>query len=328
LSDIQSGTSSRRNSTISSHMANTNIRSRRSSIIARQSSFIDTNENKQTKQQTPVKVLVFNGKCSNIFKSTLEECVEDCILEFPGENSIYVPKSGQAVQLSPGNKQNPREQTTNTPQSGRNRRRSSVTQFNLPQIGGMRPTQTSQLSLTTMSVAATSATRMRHQLAQQKFSRVENISEEATDIQTTIEQSPNPIITELESEQPQEEIILHQSNFDTLSQSTHRKIPSAPPNITYRDRQKDYRLSDLVMLGPEYFAHVFNLPRTSRYTTQSQSRQRSSTQQRRNKTADKYSELDKIKQDLFHRYLWTQKPQVSCRIRPMSTYTRSTTFVV
>jgi hypothetical protein len=76
------------------------------------------------------------------------------------------------------------------------------------------------------------------------------------------------------------------------------------------------------MRGPEYYAHIFNLPHKSRYSTQSTSRQSSQ------KTKEKYNELDLIKQDLFHRYLWTQKPQVSCRIRPISTYARNTTFVL
>jgi hypothetical protein len=83
------------------------------------------------------------------------------------------------------------------------------------------------------------------------------------------------------------------------------------------------------MRGPEYYAHIFNLPRTSRYASQStSSSQCLSTDQHSQKTEEKYNELDLIKQDLFHRYLWTQKPQVSCRIRPISTYTRSTAFVL
>ncbi|CAF0879815.1 unnamed protein product [Rotaria sordida] len=342
LSETQSSTSSRRTSSISSHMASTNVRLRRSSIITgRQSSIIDTHENKQSKQQqqqqTPVKVLVVNGKCSEIFKSTLEDCVEECILEFTGENSIYVPKSGQATQIPVGNKQifSSKEPSSNVNQSTKlNRRRSSVNQFNLPQIGNMRTSQTSNFSFSNTALTITSASRMRHQLIQSKFSPVEDISEEATDLQTIIEQVQKPLITETDCEHPhisQEEIITRQSNNDTLSQSisnSHRKIPSARTHLSYSDRQKVYRLSDLVMLGPEYFTHIFNLPRTSRYATQTSARQRSSTQQGRNKPADKYDELDRIKQDLFHRYLWTQKPQVSCRIRPISTYTRSTTFVI
>ena len=314
-------------------MANTNTRSRRGSVTGRQSSsIIDTNENKQLKQQIPVKVLVFNGKCSEIFKSTLEECVEDCILEFPGQNSIYVSKPGQAIQIPPGSKHNYSKDLNHSAKS--TRRRSSITQYNLPQINGMRTNQTNNFSLPTAAMAATSVSRMRNHLMQQKFSLNENISEEATDLQTTVEPIQNPITIEPDSEHPQilqEEPINHPSNVDTLPQSppsAHRKTPSASTHITYRDRQKDFLLSDLVMLGPEYFAHIFNLPRQSRYTVRTPSRQRSSTQQRRNRTAEKYSELDRIKQDLFHRYLWTQKPQVSCRIRPMSTYTRSTTFVI
>ena len=87
-------------------------------------------------------------------------------------------------------------------------------------------------------------------------------------------------------------------------------------STTYRDRQKDYRLSDLVVFGPEYYRHVFNLPH-----------QHSQDSKRYRKTMPS-TELDRIKQDLFHRYLWTRKPQVSCRIRPLSTYSRTTTFVI
>ncbi|CAF4682755.1 unnamed protein product [Rotaria sp. Silwood2] len=338
LSETQSSTSSRRTSSISSHMASANARLRRSSIVTgRQSSIIDTNETKQAKQQTPVKILVVNGKCSEIFKSTLEDCVEECILEFAGENSIYVPRSGQAKQIPTSNKQtfSSKEPSSNVYQPTKsNRRRSSVNQFNLPQIGGMRTSQASNFSLSNTSLTITSASRMRHQLVQQKFSLAEDISEESTDLQTTLEQVQNPVTTESDAEHPhisQDETVTRQSNNDTSSQSylnSHRKPPSAQTHIPYRDRQKDYRLSDLVMLGPEYFSNVFNLPRTSRYATQTTTKQRSSTQQGHNKLADKSNELDRIKQDLFHRYLWTQKPQVSCRIRPTSTYTRSTTFVI
>ncbi len=316
----------------------TNTRSRRGSITGRQSlSMIDANENKQIKQQTPIKVLVFSGKCSTIFKSTLEECVDDCILEFQGENPIYIPKAGQSIQKSILNKQTGnyylKESHSNLNQSARlsNRRRSSITQFNNPQIVGIRTSQTNNLTLTTAALTATSATRMRHQVA---HPLVENITEETTtDSQTTI-QDPTTTI-EPDSDNPQvsqEETLSHPSNFDTLSQlflPSHRKLPSAPVHSSYRSRQKNFRLSDLVMNGPEYYAHIFNFPRIPRYTTQTPSRQRSSTRQKqRIKTEDKYTELDRIKQDLFHRYLWTQKPQVSCRIRPMSTYTRSTTFVL
>jgi hypothetical protein len=307
----------------------TNTRSRRGSITGHQSSIIDVNENKQSKQEIPVKVLVFNGKCSKIFKSTIEECVEDCILQFPGENSVYIPKAGQSMQKLIVNKQSSnyylRESNPNTNQSARShRRRSSVTQFNLPQINGIRSSQNNHVSLSTAALTATSTSRMRHQIGQQKFSLVDNITEEGTDYQTTIK---DPIINEPDSEQPnisQEEIISYPSNVDTLSQSFspfHRKIPSAPVYSSYLQRQKDFRLSDLVMRGPEYYAHIFNLPRTSRYVRQTTSKQRA-------KTEDQYNELDSIKKDLFHRYLWTQKPQVSCRIRPISTYTRNTTFVL
>jgi len=300
-------------------MATNNIRSRRGSNTGRQSSIIDSNENKQIKQQIPAKVLVFNGKCSEIFKSTLEECVEDCILEFPGQNPIYIPKAGQAPQRSIGSRQN-----SNLYQSARsNRRRSSVTQ-----LPGIRSSQTNNLTLPTVTLTATSATRMRQQFAQPKFTLVEDITEESTDYQTIV---PDPTIAEIESEQQQqqhiaqEEPISNPPNSDAMSQSyfpSHHKYPSAPVYSSYRNHQKEFRLSDLVMRGPEYYAHIFNLPHKSRYSTQSTSRQSSQ------KTKEKYNELDLIKQDLFHRYLWTQKPQVSCRIRPISTYARNTTFVL
>ncbi|CAF4414433.1 unnamed protein product, partial [Rotaria magnacalcarata] len=90
------------------------------------SSTIDINDlppsvNQQTNDQTPIKVLIFNGKCSKVFKSALEDSVEDCILEFPGDkNSIYVPKIGQAVQIPPGSSSNDilslREQSPNARQ--------------------------------------------------------------------------------------------------------------------------------------------------------------------------------------------------------------------
>ena len=319
-------------------MTHVNIRPRRDSVIGRQTSFIDTSKNRQSKQQTPVKVLVFNSKCSEIFKSTLEDCVEECILQFPGENSIYVPKSGQAIRISTSSKETPslslKEGNSNENQLARsNRRKSSVTQFNLPPISKKRSGQASIFPLPKAVPAVASAFRMRHQLVQKKFSFTENISEEATDNQTDTEQAQNIVTTEFNVEHPstsQEDTLTRQSNLDTLSQSlsAYRKFTSASSHISYRDRRKDYRLSDLVMLGPEYFTHAFNLKGTSRYAVQTSSKHRSNTKQKGTKQADKKnSELDQIKQDLFHRYLWTQKPQVSCRIRPIPTYPRSTTFV-
>ena len=325
LSDIQSSASSSpRNSSISSHITTMNNRSRRGSNTGRQSLLSDTNENKPIEPRTPVKVLVFNGKCSEIFKSTIEECVEDCVLEFSGQPAIYISKAGQATQRPLGNRQN-------LNQSARTqRRRSSVTQFNLPQLGGARVSQTNNISISTAALTATTASRMRQQINQQKFSLADNITEESTDHLSSLQ---DPTVTEFDSEQQQntsqEEIT---SNSEVSPQScppAHRKLPSAPLYSSYRQRQKDFRLSDLVMRGPEYYAHIFNLPRTSHYNTRATtSRQRSSTAQHRQNLEDQYNEFDRIKQDLFHRYLWTQKPQVSCRIRPISTYTRSTTFVL
>ncbi len=335
LSDSQSTSTTRPSSSTSSNMPKVNIQSRRESITKQQSSNIDIDDFPQSamKEQTPIKVLIFNGKCSQVFKSTLEDCVEDCILEFPEEkNSIYVSKSGQAIHIPLGSTRNSiaslKEQNTSARQSFRsNLRRNSINQHNsLPQIGGARTNLTNNSSLPAMTLAATVATRMRHPLVQQKFSLNEDISEESTEQQTTIEQPP--IITaNMESDgqsrrpsiQPDESITPNPSRkISSLSLSTfpYYLIPSSKTHLSYHDRQKAYRLSDLVMYGPEYFTHVFNLPRN-----QSQSRSR------KIKTAEKLTELDRIKQDLFHRYLWTQKPQVSCRIRPLATYTRSSTFV-
>ncbi|CAM4842921.1 unnamed protein product [Rotaria magnacalcarata] len=339
LSDSQSSTSSRRASLISSHMASNNARLRRNSVMGRQLSILDINENKTTKQQTPVKVLVVNGKCSEIFKSTLEDCVEECILEFTGENSIYVQKSGQTVQLPVRSRQasslSLKEPTSNIPPSSRfQRRRSSINPFSLPPISSVLSSQNGNFSLPITTLTSAPTSRMRHQFNQPKFSLVENITEESTDIQTVIEQTQTQVTTETDSDfahASPEERLARQSNTDSLSQTVSnstQKSSSVQNKTSYRDRQKGYRLSDLVMLGPEYFAHVFNLPRTSRYAMQASSRQRSTTQQRKNKTDEKNNDLDRIKQDLFHRYLWTQKPQVSCRIRPITSYARSTTFVI
>ena len=318
-------------------MANAYLRSRRVSTITRQSSTTES-----IKPHTvPPKVLVFTGKCSEIFKSTLEECVEDCILQFPGEAAIYVPKVGPALPLSTASRSNSivgsKDTLSHLQSLARlQRRRSSTNPLNSLVSGSTRTHQASQFSLPTVAMAATSATRIRHQLVPQKFSFSENISEETSDVQTTIEVGPTPTMVEVDSEHVinhPEETISHPSNFDALSQSiscSRPKLSASPAHLSYRDRQKDYRLSDLVMLGPEHYAHVFNLSRPSRsVTTRASTRQqRSTTADPKNKTAEKYDEFDQIKQDLFHRYLWTQKPQVSCRIRPSSTYTRSTTFVL
>jgi hypothetical protein len=304
-------------------MATPNIRSRRGSNAGRRSSIFDSNENKPIKQQTPVKVLVFNGKCSEIFKSTLEECVEDCILQFPGQNPIYIPKAGQAAPRPIASRQSSNSNVY--PSARSNRRRSSVAP-----IAGLRSSQTNNLSMPTVALTAASASRMRQQFAHQRLAFVEDITEEETDYQTI---APDPTIAEPEFEQHQQHTAHEESaNSDATSQTTystaHRKYPSARVYTSYRNHQKEFRLSDLVMRGPEYYAHIFNLPRTSRYPTRSTSTQCSNSDQHSQKTEEKYNELDLIKQDLFHRYLWTQKPQVSCRIRPISTYKRSTTFVL
>ena len=304
-------------------MATPNIRSRRGSNAGRRSSIVDPNENKSIKQQTPAKILVFNGKCSEIFKSTLEECVEDCVLQFQGQRPIYIPKAGQAAPRPIASRQSSNSNFYSSARS--NRRRSSVAP-----ISGLRSSQTNNLSIPTVALTATSASRMRQQFAHQRLAFVEDITEEGTDYQTI---APDPTIAEPEIEQQQHIAHEEAANSDATSQttytSTHRKYPSARAYSSYRNNQKEFRLSDLVMRGPEYYAHIFHLPRTSRYPTRSTtSTQCSNSDQHSQKTEEKYNELDLIKQDLFHRYLWTQKPQVACRIRPMSTYKRSTTFVL
>ncbi|CAF1538184.1 unnamed protein product [Rotaria sp. Silwood1] len=326
-------------------MPRTNVQSRSNSFAKRQSSIIDVNDlptsiNQQINDQTPIKILVFNGKCSNVFKSALEDCVEDCILEFPGDkNSVYVPKFGNAIQIPPGSNRNTilslREQTANARQSARSsRQRNSINQYNsLPQINGIRTTLPNNLTLPATALAATTAVRMRHQHVQQKLSFEDNISEETIDQQSNIEpisltniiesdiRSEHPSIIHKESISP---ILEHDITSLSLPTFLYNVIPSGKTHMSYRDRQKDYRLSDLVMFGPEYFRHVFNLPRSR---SQSQQRNHHHHHHHHNKTTEKTAELERIKQDLFHRYLWTQKPQVSCRIRPLSTYTRDTTFV-
>ena len=316
-------------------MANPYLRSRRVSTIRRQSSTSET-----SKAPVLPKVLVFNGKCSEIFKSSLEECVEDCILQFAGEEAIYVPKVGPATPLSTASRSNSivgsRDALSQFHGSTRSqRRRSSTNPLSSIASGNTRSHAASQFSVSTVAMAATSASRIRHQLVPQRFSFSENISEETSDVQTTVVAGPTPTMVELESEHGlghPEETISHPSNFDAFSQSLGGCPPKLPSNLmhlSYRDRQKAFRLSDLVMHGPEPFAHVFNLARPSRsLATRASTRQRSTTVQPKSKTAEKYDELDQIKQDLFHRYLWTQKPQVSCRIRPMSSYKRSATFAL
>jgi len=314
-------------------MPKVNTQSSRNRFNKRQSSNIDVNDlsqltNKQLKDETPIKVLVFNGKCSQIFKSTLEDCVEDCILEFPDEhNSIYVSKCGQTMQVPLGCNRNSivslTEPVPSTRQSARsNRPRNSANQYNvLPQTGSARNSLPNNSSLPGTALSVTPAARMRHQLIKQRSSLVKGISEESTDQQTSIIKN---IESEGQSKRPSilnDELISPNPNLNGLSASlpafNYYLIPSAKTPMSYHDRQKDYRLSDLVILGPEYFAHIFNLPRNH-----------STSRRRESKTKEKLTELDRIKQDLFHRYLWTKKPQVSCRIRPMSTYTRSSTFVI
>ena len=288
--------------------------------------------NRQDHDRIPLKVLVFNGKCSKVFRSTLEDCVEDCILEFPSEkNSIYVPKYGPAIQISPGSNRNTifslREQSATRYYSIRlNRQRNSISQNNsLPQISSRSNSLSNNASLPTAALAATAAVRMRQELVQKRVSLNESISEEQVNQQSNKEEAQTENITEPEIRSRHPSFVRKESTSSLLNQdASSLPLPSFlyyslalnKTNLSYRDRQKNYRLSDLVMFGPEYFHHVFNLPHC-----------RAQSHERNQKPARKKTELDRIKQDLFHRYLWTQKPQVSCRIRPLSTYPRNSTFV-
>ncbi|CAF3686770.1 unnamed protein product [Adineta steineri] len=232
-------------------------------------------------KQIPIKVLTINGKCSHIFKSALEECVEDCILEFPDDqDSIYVSKSRETIQIPNENNRN----SINT--------RSSHQYNAQTQIGSGRTSTTNNLVLPSVNLA-TSA-RMRHQL-------VNNISERKSSTTPKKFQSERPSIL------PNE--LISSKSIPEMTSASLPLFPSNKKNKSYHDRQKNYRLSDLVMLGPEYFADVFHLSHHPYRTTTK-------------------TELDRIKQDLFHRYLWTQKPQVSCRIRPLSIYTRTRTLII
>jgi hypothetical protein len=105
---------------------------------------IDANETPQppvSKSTAATKVLMVNGKCSEIFRSALENSVEDCILQYGDENAVYVAKSGP---LPAGNAQHSvatlREQSGNTRQSAKSgRRRNSINLYNsLPQLGSAR----------------------------------------------------------------------------------------------------------------------------------------------------------------------------------------------
>lgn len=308
-----------------------NSRARRGSNTGRQSSTIDANENKPVENRSPPKVLVFNGKCSDIFKSSIEQSVEDCVLEFPGQPAIYVSKGGQTAPRLSNSGLN---SSGNMPPSARaNRRRSSITQFNLSQYGAARQNPTNNLTLSGAAMTATSATRMRQQINQSKFTLVDHITEEVNDEQSTAQDLP---VIESESEQQnnnaiQEEVQIIPLHSDVSSQiftPVQRKLPSARIYSSYQQRQKSFRLSDLVMNGPEYYAHIFSLPRSAHYPTRPPSRQRARTARNHPNFDSKCDELERIKQDLFHRYLWTQKPQVSCRIRPISTYTRTATFAL
>ncbi|CAF1467960.1 unnamed protein product [Adineta ricciae] len=322
FSDSQSFSLTRPSSAASSDMPKVNLRSRRNSLIKRQSTTIDINDTSllETKQ-TPIKVIVVNGKCSQNFKTTLEDCVEDCILEYREEkNSVYVSKPGQTIQIPTGNNRTSnillREHSANARLSAKSsRRRNSINQYNSQQaLGSARTNVSNNLALPSIALAATASARIRHQIGQQQYHFVENISEEqlhVTQISTTPLIEPNTNQSEQASIYPDETISPSPPpEITILSSPTYQRTKRA---VSYRERQKTYLLSDLVMLGPERYTHVFNLPRH-----QSQLRPRN----------ENLTELDRIKQDLFHRYLWTKNPQVSCRICPAINYSRRATLVI
>lgn len=286
LSDSDSTETSRPSSSTSSEMMKTTASSSRQPSPTRQ----DYPRKSSRQIDDPIKVLVFNGKCSKVFKSTLEECVEDCILEFPSErNSIYVSKPGQSMPVPLGsnrysiNSLRETSATTTIRQSARSNRQRNSANTNL---------------------SLTSAVRLR----QQKFSVSEDIVEDLNEQQAN---TPR-ILAEKITERPSiySEQILSPLGKRNLSLLYSPSVPLMKTSTMARDRKRNFRLSDLVMNGPDYYASVFHLPRQPTI-----------------KNLDNLSEIDRIKQDLFHRYLWTQKPQVSCRILPISPYTRCSTFV-
>lgn len=288
LSDSESSTTtSRPSSSTSSDMLKTTASSSRQQSPTRQ----DYPRRSSRQNDDPIKVLVFNGKCSKVFKSTLEDCVEDCILEFPGErNSIYVSKSGQSMPVPLGSNRHSisslRETSATTRQSTRsNRQRNPINMF----------------SLANTALSMANAVRLRHQ----KFSLTEEITEDLNEHTPMIE-------TEKVNERPSiySEQVMSPFPKRNLSSFCSPSFPLMKTSSATSNRRRNYRLSDLVMNGPDYYASVFHLPRQSTI-----------------KKSENLSEIDRIKQDLFHRYLWTQKPQVSCRILPISTYTRCSTFV-
>ena len=324
LSDSDSNSTTRPSTAESVDMPKRNLSSGRSTFLqnGRTSTveFLDhpSSSAKKVRHEKSIKVLVFNGKCSNAFKSTLEECVEDCILEFPYENnSVYVPKSGPAIPVPIGSN---RQSLASTRESspGRipsSRRRNSITQPTM----NVRNSATNHFSLPTTALAVSTVTRMRHPHVQQRFILEDDISEESSEQRTMIEQIQ--LVTNIESEEQSKHhpsAIPDERISPNIAAFSLPVFPSSKCPMPYQERQKDYRLSDLVMYGPEYFAHIFNLPRTP---------SRPSSRRRNSKTNANLTELDRIKQDLFHRYLWTKNPQVSSRIRPLSAYTRSSTFV-
>ena len=236
------------------------------------------------------------------------------------EHSVYVSKPGQTIQIPTGNNRPSnillREHSANARLSAKSsRRQNSINQYNSQQApGSARTNVPNNFALPSIALAATASARIRHQIGQQKHHLVEDISEEQlqiTEIPTTPLIEPNTNQSEQASIYPDETISPSPPpEITILSSPSYQRTKRA---LSYRERQKTYLLSDLVMLGPEHYTHVFNLPRH-------QSRLRPRT--------ENLSELDRIKQDLFHRYLWTKNPQVSCRICPSTNYSRRATLVI
>ncbi|CAF0789223.1 unnamed protein product [Didymodactylos carnosus] len=388
--------SSRRNSTCSTSSL---AKSRRESVAnlsqqqQRRSSITDsppdvtissetTQQQHQQQQQklsttdnNPVKVLVFNGKCSDIFKQTLEDVVQDCILEFPGENSVYVTKTGHAIQIPKSTigssstyslrfGDNSNDSLPKQKKSNFDRRRNSTNllRTTIPNILNSVNTNTnnnnsitninspSLISMQSAATAALTTTRMR---SSGRFSAKfleDNIREESEiaviENDELIKQTSENVISEMIP--PPRLSVQSPSTKRLSSPRLSNRINSSRTTLSYIEQKRDYRLSDLVLLGPEYFAHIFNLPRSTRYapvtpatmlekitsrplseyTSSSKSIIKRKVQNVVQNKSENITELDRIKQDLYHRYLWTLKPNVSCRIRPLSTYSRNTTFVI
>ncbi|CAF0729842.1 unnamed protein product [Didymodactylos carnosus] len=340
----------------------------------------DVTQQQQRKLSTidnnSTKVLVFNAKCSDLFKQTLEDVVKDCILEFPGENSVYVSKTGHSIQIPKSASgslppyslyvgENTNDSLIKQKKSNIERRRSSINllRASIPNsLNSMNEiTRASNdetnviaslpLSLQGAAITTLSTTRMKNSARFNAKILEANIREES---ESAIIEN-NELTKESSTIVMPETVPLDRQSVRT-SLTTRLNSPRlltremSSRTLSYFERNKDYLLSDLVLFGPEYFSHVFNLTRSSRYApvphktvpdkitntnqplskrvSTSKSMPKLKVQRVKQKKSENVTELDRIKQDLYHRYLWTLKPNVSCRIRPPSSYSRNATFVI